>query len=125
MIAAFMSHIMTLELDCGLTLVAEPMTSGGVASAALNWLLPVGAATDPPQADGYAALLNEMLLRGAGDRDARQHSDALDRLGVQRSVDVQTHHMRIDAVMLGQRLHDALPLITDMVQAPAFPAEAL
>lgn len=120
-----MTHIVTIQLDCGMTLVVEPITSGSVASVALNWLFPVGAATDPPHGDGHAALLSELILRGAGGRSSREHSDALDRLGVQRSADVQTHHLRLDAVMLGNRLADALPLITDMVRAPALPGESL
>src|SRR5436190_1760125 len=118
-----MTHIVTIQLDCGMTLVAEPIAN--VASAALNWLLPVGAATDPPDGDGEAALLGELILRGAGGRSSREHSDALDRLGVGRAADVQTHHLRIDATMLGDRLHEALPLIADMILSPALPAEAL
>lgn len=106
-----------------MTLVVEPIAS--VSSAALNWLLPAGSASDPADADGFAAILSEFILRGAGGLSSREHSDALDRLGVQRGTDVQTHHLRIDATMLGQRLHDALPLIAAMVTAPALPAEAL
>ena len=120
-----MSHIVTIELDCGMTLVAEPITNGSVASVALNWVLPVGSASDPDGGDGYAALLSELMLRGAGGLSSREHSDALDRLGVQRAVDVQTHHMRIEAVMVGSRLHEALPLIADLVRAPTFPETAL
>ena len=71
------------------------------------------------------ALLSELVMRGAGPLDARAHSDALDRLGVQRACDVQTHHLRIDATMLGWRLLDALPLIGDMVCSPRLPADAL
>ncbi|MCI0629650.1 MAG: insulinase family protein [Phycisphaerales bacterium] len=120
-----MSQIVTIDLDCGMTLVAEPIASGGIASVALNWLVPAGSATDPPHGDGYAALLSELILRGAGTLTSREHSDALDRLGVQRSTGVQTHHLRIEATMLGSRLHAALPLIADMVRAPALPADAI
>jgi predicted Zn-dependent peptidase len=120
-----MTHIVTTTLECGMTLVVEPISSGGVASVGLNWLLPAGAATDPSDGDGQAALLAELILRGAAGRSSREHSDALDRLGVQRSVDVQTHHIRIDATMLGSKALDALPLLADMVLVPALPAEAL
>lgn len=118
-----MSQIVTIQLDCGMTLVVEPIAS--VKSVAINWLLPVGAATDPLDGDGYAALLSELIQRGAGGMSSRQHSDALDLLGVQRGTDVQTHHLRIDATMLGSRLLEALPLIVAMARDPMMPADAL
>ncbi len=118
-----MSHIVTTELACGMTLVVEPIPN--VQSVALNWLLPVGAAADPPDGDGYAALLSELILRGAGGMTSREHSDALDRLGVQRNTDVYVHHLRLEATLLGDRLSDALPLLTSIVTAPALPADAL
>jgi predicted Zn-dependent peptidase len=118
-----MSRIVTGQLDCGAALVVEPIPS--VASVALNWLLPVGAATDPPDGDGLAAMLGELIFRGAGRLDSRGHSDALDRLGVQRSSQVLTHHLRLTATLVGDRLRGALPLLADMVTAPALPADAV
>lgn len=118
-----MSHIVTTQLQCGMTLVVEPIPS--VASVAVNWLLPAGSATDAPGGDGHASMLSEYVLRGAGGRSSREFSDALDLLGVQRGTDVQTHHLRLDAVMLADRLDDALPLLADLVRAPALPADAM
>ena len=113
--------ITTITLECGLTLVVEEIA--GVRSAALSWLVPAGSATDSFDGDGEAAMLSEMILRGAGGRSSREHSDALDLLGVNRSTDVSTHHLRLDASMLGDRLEAALPLLADMLIAPALPAE--
>jgi predicted Zn-dependent peptidase len=118
-----MSRIVTGQLDCGAALVVEPIP--GVASVALNWLLPAGAATDPPDGDGMAAMLGELIFRGAGVLDSRGHSDALDRLGVQRSSQVLTHHLRLTATLVGDRLRGTLPLLTDMVVQPALPADAV
>ncbi|MHC5007358.1 MAG: M16 family metallopeptidase, partial [Planctomycetota bacterium] len=118
-----MSRIVTGQLDCGAALVVEPIPS--VASVALNWLLPVGAATDPPDGDGLAAMLGELIFRGAGRLNSREHSDALDRLGVQRSSQVLTHHLRLTATLVGDRLRGALPLLADMVTGPALPADAV
>ena len=118
-----MSQIITIQLECGMTLVVEPISS--VASVALHWVLPAGSATDPRDGDGYASLLSELIQRGAGGFSSREHSDALDLLGVQRGTDVQTHHMRIDATMLGTRLIDSLPLLTAMAIDPMFPADAM
>lgn len=118
-----MNTISTITLECGLTLVVEPIPS--VASVALNWLLPVGAASDPPEGDGYAAILSEMIFRGAGGLSSREHSEALDRLGVQRSSDVAAHHLAIRATLLGSKLADALPLLVSMVREPALAADDL
>ena len=115
--------IVTRQAGCGATLVVEPIPS--VASAALSWMIPVGSATDAPQDDGEAAMLSELVYRGAGGLDSRQHSDALDRLGVQRYGSVMTHHLRLNATMLGDHLADALPLLTAMVTAPELPADAI
>jgi predicted Zn-dependent peptidase len=118
-----MSYIRCRQLACGATLVTERIEN--VQSAAMNWLLPIGSAVDPPDGDGWSALLAELIFRGAGDLDSRQHSDALDRLGMQRSSDVFTHHLRIKATILGEKLPEALPLIAAMVRQPAMRADSL
>jgi predicted Zn-dependent peptidase len=118
-----MNGIVTTRLDCGLTLIVEPIVN--VASAAISWLLPIGAATDPPDGDGHAALLGEMIFRGAGGLSSREHSDALDRLGIERSSQVLTHHLRLGATLLGSRLDEALPLLVAMVREPALNADHL
>ncbi|MBL1218673.1 MAG: insulinase family protein [Planctomycetes bacterium] len=114
-----MSSPKTIEyrkLDNGLTLIFEPMP--GVKSAAMSWLFPVGSAADPAGAEGAATLLSEWVLRGAGDLDARGHSEALDRLGVQRACRVEGYHTRLSATMIGTRTIEALPLLTDIVLRP-------
>ena len=118
-----MSEIHTSQLSSGARLVVEPMSS--VKSVSLSWLLPVGAASDPPEADGHATLLSELIFRGAGGLTSREHSDALDRLGVQRSSQVYTHHLWLSFTLLGDRLDDALPLFVQMVRAPALSDDAL
>lgn len=118
-----MTGIVTHQLACGATLVVEPIPS--VASAALSWLVPAGSATDPPDADGHSTMLSELVFRGAGGLDSRQHSEALDRLGIQRYGQVQTHHLRLGATMLGDRLEAGLPLLASMLTSPALPDGAV
>lgn len=118
-----MSSIVTRQLDCGAMLVVERMPS--VASVALNWLLPAGCATDPEPDDGVAAMLSEMVFRGAGGLSSREHSDALDRQGVSRDSHVHAYHLRLTATLLGERLSGALPLLAAMITAPAFPEDAM
>ena len=120
---AHVSSIETIQLDCGATLVFEPIR--GVASVALNWLLPPGSASEPDGDDGLAAVLSELIFRGAGQLDSREHSDAMDRLGLQRSCQVTTHHLHLGTTLVGRRLPEALPLLTDMILRPALPEPAL
>ncbi|MBX3359129.1 MAG: insulinase family protein [Phycisphaeraceae bacterium] len=118
-----MTVITTRRLACGMPLIVEPMS--GVRSVGLSWLLPAGSATDPEDRQGLSTMWSELLLRGCGELDSRAQADALDRLGLSRGTDVSTFHLRLSFTMLGDRLLDALPLITDMVRRPRFDAESI
>ena len=110
------STIHHATLSNGLHLLAEPMS--GVASAAVTLLTPAGIEHEPDGQQGAAAVLSEMAGRGAGGRSAREHSEALDLLGVQRDTHAGTHHLRLAASLLGDKLDEALPLLLDMLLAP-------
>ena len=99
-----------LLLDAGLT-AAE--TGGGVSYRA-----------EGEAATTVAAVLSDMIFRGAGDLDARAHSEALDRLGVHRDSSVGQQHLSLSATMLGPNLDDALPLLLDVVRAPRLADES-
>ncbi len=111
-----MSNLYKHRLDNGLILVAEAVP--GVQSLAVAMLTPAGLAAEPAGKQGVGAMLAEMVGRGAGGMSAREHSDALDRLGVQRGTDVETHHLRFSATMIGSKLREALPLLLDMAYRP-------
>ncbi|RMH24435.1 MAG: insulinase family protein [Planctomycetota bacterium] len=113
-----MTAISTARLSAGADLIVEPMP--GVRSAAMTWLLPAGSAREPAAFEGLGAMWADLLFRGAGGLDARQHAGALDRLGVSRSADGATHTFRITGTMLGDRVVRALPLFADMVLRPRF-----
>src|SRR5690349_1170003 len=104
-------------------LLMEQMS--GVRSAGITWLLPAGSATDPADRQGIGTLWSELLLRGAGDLTSRQQADAFDALGVSRSADVSTLHMRISLTLLGSQVMNALPLMVDMVRRPRVEQEAI
>ncbi len=112
-----MTQIHRHRYDNGLELLVEPIDH--VASGAMTLLLPAGVAFEPEDQQGVAAVLTEMLHRGAGDLDARQHSDALDALGVHRSIEPGTLHTRLGATFMGDQLDQVLPLLIDMVRRPA------
>jgi predicted Zn-dependent peptidase len=112
-------------LACGMPLVVEEMA--GVRTAAMSWALPAGNATDPDgeAGDGWSSLLAELCQRGAGLRDSREFSNALDRAGVQRAVTPASVHIVVSATTIGSRIGEALPLLADMVVRPHLPGEAL
>lgn len=117
------NSITTTHLQCGAVLVVEHIAN--VASASMDWLLPLGSATDASENNGHAALLAELIFRGAGTMNSRNHSDAFDRLGVRRSSDVGTHHMHLRMTMLGSKTEHAVPLATAMLTRPMMPANEL
>ena len=113
-----MPDIRTIDLACGLPLILEPMP--GVRSVGLTMLLPAGSACEPESRLGLSAMWSELLMRGAGGLDSRGQADAWDRIGASRSADASTMHMRLSCTTLGTRLHEALPLLADMVLRPRF-----
>ncbi len=109
--------------DNGLTLLAEPHPSAQ--SLAMSLLTPASVAVEPEGQQGVAALLEEMVCRGAGERNARGHSDALDFLGVHRSTNAGVTRFSLNATMIGTKVADALPLLTDMIRKPRLSDESL
>lgn len=109
--------MLDLTLDNGLRVVIESMP--WLPTLSLNLLLPMGSVNDPEQAQGSAAVLHEWLQRGAGDRDGRAQADALDAYGVRRGGGCGRDAANLSAAMLAQDAAAVLPLIADMVLAPA------
>lgn len=107
----------------GLTLLAERMDH--VRSAAFNFLIPAGSAYDPADQVGTASVLAEMLTRGAGKRDSRELSLALDNLGLDRDESVGQYHMRLWGSTLSRNLLAGLEIYADIVQRPLLPADEL
>lgn len=103
----------------GLTLLAESMEH--VHSAALNFLVPAGNAFDPPDRLGLSAMLADLITRGAGARDSRQLTLALDGLGLDRSESVGAMHVRFWGATLARNLSAALELYADILRRPRLP----
>lgn len=118
-----MSTIATHTLSCGMPVILESMS--GVRSIGINWLVPAGFATDPEDRQGLCAMLAELVFRGAGDLDSRAQADAMDRLGVSRSCEPGSHHLRLGFALTGDRLLDALAPIVDMVRRPRMEEDSI
>ena len=110
------------RFDNGLTLLAERMPD--VRSAAMNLLVPAGADTDPAGGRGSATVLAEMVMRGAGDRDARALTEHLDDLGLARSSGAGLHHARFTAAALAPNVMQGLAAYADVVRRPRLADEA-
>jgi predicted Zn-dependent peptidase len=93
----------------------------GVQSAAMTFLVPAGSASDPADRSGAAAVLSDLVLRGAGSRDSKQLTDHLDRLGLQRSSSVGVHHTRFGCAALATQVMQGLPVYSDVVRRPHLP----
>lgn len=118
-----MAQIVTRTLECGTPLLVEVIP--GVRSAGLSWITPAGYGADPEDRQGISAIWSELLLRGAGDLRSREHADALDRLGVNRGIDVGPTFLRLGASLLGDRLDEALPLLADIILRPRMDEESV
>lgn len=104
----------------GLTLVGEPMNKQAVA---WNLLVPAGSATEPAGKDGLTSVLETVMMRGAGTRDARQLSDALDDLGIARGGGADVESTSFGGATLGLYLSEALELYADIVRRPRLPQD--
>jgi len=114
-------NIETHTCSNGLTLVVEPMRD--VQSAAFSLLVPGGSIYDAPGRNGTASILCEMMPRGAGKRDTRQLSEALDQLGLQRNESVGNSHLTFTGATLAEKIPDALRIYGDIVLRPHLPAD--
>ncbi|HXH06907.1 MAG TPA: pitrilysin family protein [Vicinamibacterales bacterium] len=81
-------------------------------------LLPVGAAADPPDRPGLAALVGDMLDEGAGALDALEFHDALARAGAHLEIDVGPDATTLTLWTLARNAGRALALLGDAVARP-------
>lgn len=107
----------------GLVLLAERMEH--VRSAAINFLVPAGAAFDPAGKFGVATVLADLITRGAGERDSRALSLALDNLGVDRDESVGAINMRFWGSTLSTNTPATLDIFADVIRRPHLPEDEL
>ncbi len=88
-------------------------------------LVKSGAAADPPQRLGLAAMTAGMLDEGAGGRDALALADALDFLGADLTTSSSWDDTIVRLHVPVARLGEALPLLADVALRPDFPATEL
>jgi len=118
-----MNQIQTHRYDNGLVLVAEKIESAQ--SLAMSMLMPAGSGHEPADQIGVATMLSEMMFRGTESLPAKEHSDAMDDLGLDRSTSSDSLFLRLSAMMIHTKREQALPLLFDMVLRPKLSEEAL
>jgi len=101
----------------GMVLLGEPMEA--VESVAFGFMLPAGAARLPDGCCGAGNVIADWIFRGAGDKDSRQLSDAIDGLGLVRGRSVGGSHISIGAVLEAGNLAEALDLYADIILKPS------
>jgi len=107
----------------GLTLLAERVPH--VRSAAFSFSVRCGCAYDPPDSLGLASVLSELLVRGAGERDSRALTSALDALGLDRSESAGVWLMSFGGATLARNLLPALTIYADILRRPHLPEPEL
>jgi len=107
----------------GLTLLAERMEH--VRSAVMYLMVPAGCAHDPPEQLGLAGVLSEMITRGAGPRDSRELTMALDNLGLDHSESVGLMHMAFGGGTIACNLPKGLEIFADILRRPHLPEDEL
>lgn len=116
-------NVHIFSLDNGLTLLVEEMPH--VRSAALALLTPAGVIHEPEGCNGASAALCDLLMRGAGERNSRELSAALDRLGLQRNENVGWNFLTFSCAGLAENVLRGVPLYADVVQRPWLQADQL
>lgn len=113
------TRTLTHQMANGLTIVGEPLPDKQ--AVAWNFLLPAGSATEPAARGGISGVLEGLSYLGAGNRDSRQLSDALDDLGIDRGGGADTEYTTFGGATLGDFLPRALELYADILLRPKLP----
>jgi zinc protease len=83
-------------------------------------LIRAGAAFDPPDRPGLAALTGDLLDEGCGELDALGLHDKLGRLGAQLETEVGADATLLGMTTLSRFANEALVLLAEMIASPRF-----
>jgi len=103
-------------LKNGMVILGEPMEV--VESVAFDFMLPAGAAVLAEGCCGAGNVISDWIFKGAGNRNSRQLSDALDGLGLHRAESLGSSYITIGAALEADNLAQALDLYADIIRQP-------
>jgi len=89
-----------------------------VPMVALDITLRGGSLVDPPGRDGTAALLAELLQKGAGKRNAAQFAEAVDAVGGRLGIDAERTSISLSAEFLAEDATLMVELAADALRRP-------
>jgi zinc protease len=91
---------------------------GAVPLATFLVLLPIGAAADPAERPGLAAIVGDLLDEGSGDLDALGVHEALGQIGAQLETEVGADATLLELTTLQRYAPRGLALLADMLARP-------
>lgn len=109
--------------DNGLRLLVDPMP--GLRTFALNALVYGGARFETQTQSGWAHLLEHMVFKGAGGRDARALAEAIEREGGSINASTGYEHTRFEVRGMTSLLPLALEIVTDLMFRPVLDKDEL
>jgi predicted Zn-dependent peptidase len=111
------------RLPNGVTVAIDPMP--GVETMAVGLYADVGSRSEPAHLTGLAHMVEHMVFKGAGARDARQIAEAAEDVGGQLNAWTSRDTTVFHARLLPGDLALGVDLIADLVRAPHFADEEL
>lgn len=111
------------KLSNGLTIAIEPMS--GVETIAVGLYADVGSRSEPEGLSGLAHMVEHMVFKGAGSRDARGIAEAIEDKGGSINAWTARDHTVFHTRMLADDLALGLDLVADLVRDPRLDAEEL
>ena len=107
------------RLDNGMVVLAR--RNRAARSIAVRMAFEAGSAFDPPGRAGLAALLAQLLDRGAGDQTGDEIAERFDALGVAFLAQARRDSLDLEARFLPEHLAEVLARLRLIASAPAFP----
>lgn len=106
------------RLSCGAELLVHDLPGQHVVSLQVVMALPLNA--EPQWAEGVGSIMARTLDEGAGEHDAEQMVELLERTGMAMHAGVGERGVVVDIDVPSRRLADALPLLVEMLDRPHF-----
>ena len=106
------------RLANGFTIAAEPMA--GVETIAVGLHVDCGARHEEARTNGLAHLFEHMVFKGAGGRNAREISEAVENVGGYLNAFTSRDQTAFQARLLAENLDLGIELIADLVRKPHF-----
>ena len=94
-------------------------------AVSLRLLVRAGAAQDPDDKPGVAALTATLLDQGTTAKSAEQIANSIDSIGGAMGVGAGSDHSSINAVVMKDSLNFALDLVSEVTRQPAFAPEEI